>query len=173
MKIRYLLSILIVFIFILVNCDKSTRNVYHGKKISFYRDSLILYNDSFMPDSINNRKRSYIITYLKMNCPSCVEDIYKWISMANHYEEFNKVNIIFILYGEPSEYTYSYLVGNNNIEFPIFWDKDNTFLKSNNLMILEFEKTILVGKDSTILLMGNPLNDKKLFKKFLNQINNN
>lgn len=128
-------------------------------------DSLVLFNNVNLPDS--KLEGSYILTYLQMNCPGCIKDIYNWVNFTNRFEELRKTNIVFILTGEPSEFTYHHLTNNKSIKFPIFWDQNNAFLNTNGLMVLEFEKTIFVGEDSTILLMGNPLYDGKMLKKYL------
>jgi len=108
-----------------------------------------------------------------MNCPICIQEIYAWESTVKTNKNFHFTNLLFILVGEDNDFTNFHLVDNHKFNFPIFWDKNNDFVKNNNMNFIDFKHTILPDKDNKIVLLGSPINNNKMMKMYNKIITNN
>ena len=106
-----------------------------------------------------------------MGCPSCVDEVIKWNSLLKD-KNYKRIHFMVILVGEYSEYTYFHLIENKDLNFQIYWDSANSFVKRNHLNYLELEKSILLDNDNRILVIGSPLSDKRIERQYKKMLRN-
>lgn len=167
MRLIYIL--LLVFTCLAIRCKDypEKRNSYNdqiGRSIILNYDSLKLFNN-FSDSSYKQNWK--ILTVLQMGCPSCIEEVEKLNGLFLNEGKLNQIDLVVILTGEFSDYSYFHLVENNTYNFPILWDKDNHFIKSNKLGYLEYEKGLLINNVNKIIQIGSPIQNKNTLNKYI------
>ena len=59
-----------------------------------------------------------------------------------------------------------------HFEYPVIFDTNNEFQKSNNLAQNNIFHTMLLNKSNKVILIGNPINNTKLKELYIEQVIN-
>lgn len=104
-----------------------------------------------------------IISYLDGNCPSCLNELKKWLV---HKKDFC-VDVIFVIYAE-DQVMLEYYLQKENINVPYYLDNKNEFRIINDLPNNRMFQTFLLNSEDKIELTGNPILDSALIKRYQN-----
>ena len=124
-------------------------------------------NKLYNPDS--NLK---IVTRINGNCYSCLSRLKNWKPFVE--EVNNKYNIPVFIYMVISDSSIYTEINKKEIhfEYPVIFDTNNEFQKSNNLAQNNIFHTMLLNKSNKVILIGNPINNTKLKELYIEQVIN-
>ena len=147
--------------------NENKENDLIGSNFNFQVDSLIPYNNFEYQNSTGSLK---ILVFLKMDCPSCVEEIYK-LNTLFQQKPFSTAQLYIVLSGQPSEYTYYHLIELNKFNFKILYDQNDYLIKSNSIGFIAFDKYLLLSPSDKILVIGSPFISQKKKRTYIRQLN--
>lgn len=116
-----------------------------------------------------------VCAFINASCGTCISKINEWEIFAN---EVSKYNVPIMLICGANNYDrfefIKYLCESGSVKgflYPFFLDQKNKYLELNSFMEKEESfKTVLVNNENKILLMGNPIDNKKIKELYLNEI---
>lgn len=168
-------SIIMLFIvIILISCKKedvsNTVQSMIGKEIKIPLGMLCTMNgDSINRFDLLNRKTKVISYINEGDCMGCE------LSILLHWKriipEFNKYNtsVVFIISTSNINKTNSAL-RQLSIDYPIFYDVEKSFFKMNDIIIDKRLNTFLISENNEILIIGNPVHNKKIESLYFDEI---
>jgi hypothetical protein len=133
---------------------------FYGKQLYTADSLLIVCKGSVIGTVKEFDKYKRIITYINGDCPECIIKLREW-------DEFMSIN------SKNKEVKLQIMVSSNNFYFfesvceqmhfdrPVVYDTNASFISKNILNDAHLH-TLLVDSNNMILLIGNPLNNKKL-----------
>lgn len=131
------------------------------------------YNTIYRPDSIVI-SRYYIYKIIDVSCGSCLAMLTEWEKYMLTFKNSN-VQLCFICISDDDFQLFEYIYDNNgfpNYPFPLFFDKEMQFIKMNSFIMGRPDyNTILTDKDNSIMLIGDPLINKKIDKLYQRYLN--
>jgi len=139
------------------NFDNEKKNQWLGKKLD-------------VPE-INYVGKKIVVRF-EGDCPSCIESIKYWEAFSKLAREKDS-NVKLIFYVEVvKEEKFTDLEKKLNFADDVIFDQRSSFYRNNLLKFphgIEYQ-TFLLDKDNRILLIGNPIMEKKLLKKYIKEI---
>lgn len=178
MKIEKRISLLLLVAVMLFSaCNRAKKRKLTHLVDAFYgiqirtSDSLLIVCKGSAIGTVNEYdKYKRIITYINGDCPECITKLREWDSFMNLNCKNQEVKLQIMV---SSNNFYFFESACEQIHFirPVVYDTNATFISMNNLND-EHLHTLLVDSKNRILLIGNPLNNKKLtdlyVRNFLN-----
>lgn len=185
MKKLYVFLTLIGLFFSCVSNIKKEKAQYFDSIISktigkelLLPQKLILYkpHSNYSMDSCDIANASHkIYSHINVSCGSCLKEIEMWEKLIPQFEKLG-VSIIIICTADDNFILFEYLCEKNkfiNYSFPFFLDMNDKYTRLNKFVNLSNDfKTILTDKENRILLLGNPINSKKIMRLYLDKIKN-
>ncbi|NLO69530.1 MAG: hypothetical protein GX102_00970 [Porphyromonadaceae bacterium] len=180
LRFRIHFILLLIFIsHILYGCKESKTNTEYAKEIKDIAKSMIGRSISF-PDSLlqelqepkksvlNKRNRPKIISVIAGNCETCIKDFKKWEPYLKEMElmGYNN-NLFFIVEDVDISFFKKYYGERPPTELTLYFDKNQTFSKLNNLPHIKILKTFMIDTNNEIILVGNPVHDRNLWNLYL------
>jgi hypothetical protein len=122
-------------------------------------------------DSINERigessqfKTYQVISVLQGECPPCILELQEWQKLIVEFSEF-PVDFIFVVHAG-YRYNFDEITKKIHFNYPVIFDPDNLFMKSNFPENYNQYPTFLC-KDLRIIAAGNPVRSEKTKKEFI------
>lgn len=171
----------VFYLFIILNlmsCTNSSKKDIWGKKVTNKLENLIGKKVSILKDmpiinvknQINSNDKEYtLIVAVDLDCSVCIQDLSYWKYFRQKTLSYN-FNCEYIYYVhskemEDAERILKYV----GFDYPCYLDKDNIFSKTYEIKDKRF-KTLLL-RDNTVILMGNPVLNKKLENLYFKVLN--
>lgn len=149
-----------------INKKKEIENLimrWEGQMIQFPKNSVF---SIFGKDTIvNNAHSDYkVVIYAdNVGCINCKLKLSAWKNIISEFNEMSNYKITFLFYLYPNyKEEIIDILKQNNFNYPVCLDLDNTFNKLNNLPLDEKYHVFLLDKDDKVLLVGNPVNNSKI-----------
>jgi len=115
-----------------------------------------------------------IYSYVDASCGSCIANIDGWDQFLDEYCHL-EVSVVIVCISDDNFALFEYLIEqkraimNKNIIF--LYDQQKKWLTSNPFMIKYDQlRVVLTDSDDRILLLGNPINNKKLMESYIGMI---
>lgn len=171
-KKTYLIFISVICIICaLCSCDKSysiSKKLHNMQNHAVYipiNQYLVLGDSSkYSPRDILNSRYKYVVYYDSMDCKPCkIHELKQWNRLLQDYD-IQDVSCVFIFSVKNSDlYSYIEYYDELQLDYPIFFDKKNCFLKKNPYIPEENKfHAFLLDKNNNIILVGNPLYNEKI-----------
>jgi len=157
---------MILFLLINVGCNShEEKKVFQelgnmtGKQIQLL-DSLEIYSASGVNNLEIDHRGFKLVTYIDGTCSNCVLQLRAWEDYISK-NATNNVEYIFYIYTIDSYYIKETL---KTLEFSqsVFLDSTDAFFKTNNISEEKIYQTFLLDQNNEVVLLGNPLYNKKL-----------
>jgi hypothetical protein len=113
-------------------------------------------------------KKGYkIVTFAdSLGCTDCRLNFYGWKLRIKEAGEWSKpVDFVFIVQPR-SEYELYNILKFDQINFPIFYDFNASFIRENELPTEAMYQTFLINAENKIVLVGNPIPNKVLWDMY-------
>lgn len=158
--------------FLLVSCNTRERN--QVQLVRAWQGKEIVYPDDFVytvygEDTIKTSEKSQfqILSYVdSIGCMSCKLKLGLWKSFIEELNAYYNVSILFVFQTEMSEET-KYILKRYNFNYPIVFNKEDSFIALNNLPADDDFRTFLLDKDNKVLAIGNPIHNPKVKELYL------
>ena len=158
--------------FLLVSCNTRERN--QVQLVRAWQGKEIVYPDDFVytvygEDTIKTSEKSQfqIHSYVdSIGCMSCKLKLGLWKSFIEELNAYYNVSILFVFQTEMSEET-KYILKRYNFNYPIVFNKEDSFIALNNLPADDDFRTFLLDKDNKVLAIGNPIHNPKVKELYL------
>ncbi len=171
-----LYTIIFVLLSIITSCDNTFKSEYNrlkNSKIIFPNNMKMTFEgkDTIINDMCNSDFK--LIVYKdSLSCTPCyIESLPQWFTIINKYNS-KKLNVFFILCPTlENETDLRLLMEINRFKYPVLIDEKKYFqninpqISSNKLL-----HTFLLDKNDKVILIGDPLNDKKIKDLFEQEI---
>lgn len=179
-----LILLMILFLFLLACVDNNRRwkktikttvaDSYHKKMV--FPDSLFAYfNDTVhkIDNTFFNTEKLKIITFISGDCSPCIQKLYEWVTFHNEIERYNEPQILFII-----QYVNVYsFIEKYKQEIPynytLVFDPDNKIFLYNHFQTERIFQTVLLNPDNRIIIIGNPVYNKKLKELYITKLKEN
>lgn len=163
-----ILKITIILCISLQSCDTHRNQI--KSLISHWRNKQIVFPDSLIDakqDSVLNKllnKEFKILTIVdSLSCKSCKLRLYEWKKLIIEADSiFNSLSFIFVVHSNNYE-EIDHIIKNNKFDYPIIYDRKNQIGKLNNFPQQSNFQTFLINKNNQVILLGNPINNKKVW----------
>jgi len=144
----------------------------YGKKIKFPKEYLsVATNEGTTSINTELAKPLKIVTYLDKNsCSECALKILKhWEELLQELSDYS-IGFVPVVY--PNDITdLKETLQVLQIDFPLFYDKENKFLKINKLeKTLARNRSFLLSADNKIIVIGEPLASGELWQVYKNSM---
>ncbi|MBW6536239.1 MAG: hypothetical protein K0B11_14620 [Mariniphaga sp.] len=138
-----------------------------GRNISF-PDSLLQKLQETEKSVLNKRNRPKIISVIAGNCETCIKDFKKWEPYLKEMKlmGYNN-NLFFIVEDVDASFFKKYYGEEAPTKLTLYFDKNQTFSKLNNLPHIKMLKTFMIDTNNEIILVGNPVHDRNLWNLYL------
>ncbi len=162
-------NLILILLLTIISCTDAIKNetIVNDELKSKIGKELILPLFSDKCDSCKHK----IITYIDGDCPSCLENLDSWKEFTRLVDDIKTVQFICYLHSS----NYRYLKSNYDFfsesDFIIIYDKEKVFFKKNNLSMNKVFHTFLIDASNNILLVGNPMVNKKIEDIYLKLLN--
>ncbi len=120
-------------------------------------------------EDLQNSKSLKIATYINGDCSVCISELSIWKEWV--IKDSCSVQFLFFFHSTDS-LRLDYIIKNYfNIEYPLIYDKESKYLSINDIKKDDkMFQTFLLDKDNNVLLVGNPLLNKKLADLYKREI---
>ena len=155
---------------------ESTISAMHGKEISIPLDSFQCYTGlKERPITHNEQSKYKLVVFIdSTECSSCaLENMHEWDSYVHLSDSLkNKFNIDFIISPKPTEVELAKIkILAENFKHAIYIDAQNAFQKANPIIPTDkMYHTFLLDKENKIILVGNPIHNKKIHQLLIDYI---
>ena len=175
-KVCTILILILGFIF----CSKENSKVqeeasrWMGDTLELPRVSQVLYKDSLYRKQklINENPKLKVTTFIWGECQSCVEDLKKWEHFFEFVHSKRDVEMFFYLNIQEISFFIKNYYDNNFFKYPLIIDKKLNYLTKNDLPFKnKVYQTFLLDSNNKVILVGNPIYNKKLMKLYKQEIN--
>jgi hypothetical protein len=179
---KYLLSflcIILIPIFLSCNSKKNDKKEYIEKELILFLDSKISIEDVglipinladsiMMKDYLSSKYKIYSFVD-SMNCSSCqIVRLRKWKDLfKNLNPKLSPIIIIFNTQDVLNVKKYMELYG---LDFPYFLDFENKFKQVNKQIPKKGAFRTFLTRNDTVIVVGNPINNKKIEKLYRTEI---
>jgi Redoxin. len=142
-------NLLIIVIFIIIFACSNNR--FTGEKIILPSNVEYFFNDSIV-DLHNSCVDTLVLAYFRADCPSCLKNIERFANLAAIKANDN-LSFLIILGSYDKFELFKWCVTNADIEinYPVIFDIDETFLNINNTEFDIENNIIILDKELTIL----------------------
>lgn len=150
-----------------LNKEKEIENLimrWEGRTIQFPKSSVfsIFGRDTILSNYLDSDYK--VVIYAdNLGCINCKLKLSAWKKMISEFNKISdcKISFLFYLYPNYKEEIID-ILKQNNFNYPVCLDLDNTFYKLNNLPSDEKFHVFLLNKADNVLLIGNPVNNSKI-----------
>ena len=114
-------------------------------------------------------KQLKIVTYINGDCYGCVKELEKW--QGFYINDSSRAQFLFYFSSMDTAHFFSYIKKHFDVGFQLIYDKEEEYLTKNN--IEKYDKmfqTFLLDRDNKVILIGNPLYNKKLAELYRREI---
>jgi hypothetical protein len=152
---RNTILILIIIQFFACSVDKE---ILHQYKLNYDKElgrSFVIPSNLQGFNCVNQNRGFSIVSVYDAGCSSCVNMLLKWQKQM----DFQETNVRFILTGVPSSFFLENI--DSNYPYLIQFDSAYSVLEANapfNCM----KETVLLAKDSTVILIGDPVTNEQV-----------
>lgn len=175
MKRLYLFFILITSI---SSCNidnktnKSILSEWIGKNFIFPPNVQFVNNISQKEETLNLNKKFKLVTYIdSIGCIACKLKMHLWKDLIKEFENVSQNNISFVfIINSKDNKEINYILEESEFEYPVCFDKNDLFNKTNNFPKNIELQTFLLDKDNNVILVGNPLFSISIKNLYLRQI---
>ena len=177
MKRSILLVSLLVVLLNSTSCSSCTELLkITGRRISFDSLDTILYPSNYLGprDPINGEIK--IVTYIyDLTCSSCgLRILQVWQELLK--DTGREVSFVIIAHSDAKD-EIRMALDDLKIEYPVYCDPDDGYIKDNNLSVKAIYRSFLLDKNNRVVVVGEPLNRPELWKLYkqaiINMTNNN
>jgi len=171
---------LLIFL-VVISCNQGKKE--SEKKVSrFIGDTLflpeiseVLYKDSLYHEKLplNKESKLKITTLFWGDCSSCIADLEGWGELFQLAKSKQEVEILFYLYTADFKFFKKSIYNDKNFhQYPLILDKELNYVDRNNLPFNDkIYQTFLLDSNNKVILVGNPIYNKKLMKLYKEEIN--
>lgn len=169
--------ILLIFILIL-SCNNEKKEI--AKVVEYWQNKTIIIPDTLWQTSsgsaieLNSTKSKYIIlNYIDTSgCSACKMRLYEWELLKQEAFALNlNVDFLFVIYSKDYREIEKELQTNQST-IPVIYDSLDIISTINKMPKIALLQTFLLDNHKKVILMGNPLDRKKLWQLYLNTIMN-
>ena len=176
-RIHFILLLAFISYACIIGCTEN--KIKYEKEIEDVVKSLIgkniLIPDSLLPElpeseklTLNKRNKPKIISVIAGNCGNCIKDLKKWEPYLKEMELMGySNNLIFIVEDIDALFFKKYYGNEVQSGLNLYFDKNQTFSKLNNLPHIKMLKTFMLDSNNEIILIGNPVHDRNLWNLYL------
>ena len=167
---RRVCGFLLILLLMGSSCHRKQKNIEKtlsqmiGKEVIFPNTlQAKVYGKDTVYDQLN-RSCFKIITYAdSTGCTDCRLNFYGWRLRMEEVKTWNQpVEFVFILQPKNDSDLY-FLLRSNQFSHAVWYDYPNDFMRLNELPEGPLYQTFLVDSQNTILLVGNPIGNKKMW----------
>jgi len=147
-----------------------------GENVKIKFDStFILYRNKIhtLSDYNYNNGNPKIVSRIYGDCHVCIKALKKW-KKSEIIRQFDTlgVKIMFYIFSDEYKYFEEKMYPKIVLSHPLIIDTTNSFLRENSFIgINKNNHTLLLNSNNKVLLVGNPINNKKLMKLYKEEIN--
>ena len=171
----------ISFLFlVIISCNQAKRETekrvsqFVGDTLTLPEKSNVLYKDSLYQENFpfNKDLKLKISTLLWGDCKSCVAELEKWDTLFNLTQSKQDIGILFYLYTSDFSLFRKRIYNHNVQQYPLILDKEFEYIDNNGLPFKKkVYQTFLLDSNNRVILVGNPIYNKKLMKLYKQEIN--
>jgi hypothetical protein len=171
----------IILLFLgMMSCNKAKRETekrvtkFMGDTITLPEKSNVLYKDSLYQKNFpfNQDLKLKITTLLWGDCKSCIAKLKKWDTLFNLIQSKQDIEILFYLYTSDFSHFKKRIYNHNIHQYPLILDKEFEYIDNNGLPFKKkVYQTFLLDSNNRVILVGNPIYNKKLIKLYKKEIN--
>lgn len=138
-------------------------------EIPAYSEAKILGATIPFPDSL--LKKNKVIVYTPpLLCTSCNLDcLEEWKIFMEELKDYPDIHFIFI-FKPRKEKELTNTLKEFNFNYPVIYDKTNTYIKKNKMLNHPIFYTLLVDHTNKIIMAGNPVGNETLWNLYKQQI---
>lgn len=169
--------LLLIFLFLSLNCSNREKKIkdiveyWNGREIIFTNNLMlkIIGKDTVIPNHLNSQYK--ILRYLDTNkCTECRLKLFDWKIFQKQIDSLKiDINFIFVIWSNRYE-ELEKLQQLNDFYIPIYYDTIGEMKKINKISQEDEFQTFLLDSNNHVLGIGDPVNNKaiwKLYKKIL------
>ncbi len=146
-----------------------------GKSLTI-SSSLNLYKPfaTYLADSTEIVNSNYkIYSYINTSCGSCIASVDLWNKFSLRIKKY-KIPVVLVCGSNDNFEMFKYFCETAEIAdfpYPFLLDSKGEYIKLNEFMAINSNfKTVLVNKDNSIVLLGDPTQSKEMEVLYLNEI---
>lgn len=167
---------ILIFAFCIVSCSakkekiKNIVQTWQTKEILFPNNLKVKVYGKDTICSIDNKKYK-ILNYIDTSgCTACQLKLYEWKLLKDEVDSL-KLNTDFIFIVYLQDYRELELMQcKNKFNVPLYYDLQDSFNKLNKLPQFQTFRTFLLDTNNRVLLIGNPINNPKLWSLYKKEI---
>lgn len=173
MKSFRILALMLLVLAIVPSCKKSARDVYAeaveewiGKEILFPDSMMTVSGEMIAPPTADFTIVSY---YDSTGCTGCRMKLPFWNEFMNKMDSLKpsrNVALVMIA-GNPDKKELSYLIKRDAFSYPVVMDADGKVNGLNRFPVDNQCNTFLIASDHKVLLIGNPVINRKIGDEYL------
>lgn len=168
---RLLIFLMVVFV---LGCSDSTRSIVrrlYGSKIDYTSGNYLVMKDSMEPE-FSVEAPVKIITYMDSTlCGKCLGNYLNAVSVYMNKIHSDSVMYVCVLQPRSINDIQNQIKELDMNHISIVYDRCDNYLKKNHIDKIPYEMTtFLVNKDDRVVLVGNPLKNKKIYDLFNRKI---
>lgn len=173
MKLFRILALMLLVLAIVSSCKKSARDVYAeaveewiGKEILFPDSMMTVSGEMIAPPTADFTIVSY---YDSTGCTGCRMKLPFWNEFMNKMDSLKpsrNVALVMIA-GNPDKKELSYLIKRDAFSYPVVMDADGKVNGLNRFPVDNQCNTFLIASDHKVLLIGNPVINRKIGDEYL------
>lgn len=143
-----------------------------GKEIIFPQEvSCISMNEKIKCISPTSTPYKILVYIDSTGCTSCKLDLYKWNMLIEEVENDMQDLVNFQFYFHPKNIReLQFLFQRDRFKYPLYIDNNDLLNKLNNLPSDSRFQTFLLDKNNKVMLIGNPVNNPKIWSLFKQEI---
>jgi hypothetical protein len=152
------------------------KNYAEGVKVVMPRDIEIyspLGADTSRRFLTDNHSPLKIYTLINTSCATCLSKLEKWDKFQSDYPDFSKVPIIPVCFSHDSFALLKFLFYGHKIKsmrLPLVLDLKDSFYRLNRTLVKTGDFTALTDAEDRIVVPGDPLENEKVRKRFLDAL---
>ena len=173
MKSFRILALMLLVLAIVSSCKKSARDIYAeaveewiGKEILFPDSMMTVTGEMIAPPTADFTIVSY---YDSTGCTGCRMKLPFWNEFMNKVDSLkpaHNVTLVMIA-GSPDKKELSYLIRRDAFNYPVVMDADGKVNGLNRFPVDNQCNTFLIASDHKVLLIGNPVINRKIGDEYL------
>ena len=169
--------LLLIIIFVFSNCKEDKKlaeanrivKEWVGKTIQFpVIESFCLSNKNTFPELSGKSKNYKILLYADFtDCTNCQLILKTWQMYMKEFGE--KMDFLFYFFPQDKKELLS-ILKNIQFNYPIYIDEQDELNKLNKLPTNQSFQCFLLDKDNKVVLLGNPINNYKIWELYKKQL---
>lgn len=170
---------LVIFFLLLISCDN--RKSYLINTLKEYSGNKIIFNDTLETKIYGKNIDNFLIkgNYTILNyidssgCSACRLKLYQWKLLKEELDSINlNLNFIFVIWTKDYK-EIEYLQKVNQVNIPIIYDYNGSFIKENRIPDILGLQTFLLDEENRITILGNPVENEKVKKLIISELTHN